>query len=284
MERTIGSVALRRAPKRGVGQKPGIAWVNNSGIGWVSFSETGGSKTREAGKKTMTKKFNPKTHLGKDRIFVSVPHAPRITRIWLWDSKHREYRVPEKQKSFMARRWEMNSRSEKKRSYRCFWTLEEARAWQGGEENSSKSPGSLAFPTIKHGPIFRDIVEEWKRRCFPGIEVSTQISYTNLLRLYFGKLMDLSIYEITPEQIDGWLDDLKASDSWTMQSKKRTTFKNELKLLTTIMNYYGDYHDKDQEFRFPLKKRHRKLTKLNRRKIRPKDIKQDFPRVDRAKS
>jgi hypothetical protein len=32
-----------------VGQKPGIAWVNNSGIGWVSFSETGGSKTRESG-------------------------------------------------------------------------------------------------------------------------------------------------------------------------------------------------------------------------------------------
>lgn len=222
----------------------------------------------------MTKKFNPKNYLGKDRIFVSVPHAPRITRIWLWDAKHSEYRVPDNRKSYMARRWETDSRGDKKRCYRCSWTLEEARAWQGGDEIDSPSAGSPA-PATKGGPIFRDIVEEWKRRCFPGIEVSTQISYTNLLRLYFGKLMDLTIYEITPERIDEWLDDLKDSESWTMQSKKRTTFKNELKLLTTIMNYYDDYHDNDQEFRFPLKKRHRKLVKLNRRKIRPKDIKEE---------
>jgi integrase len=68
---------------------------------------------------------------------------------------------------------------------------------------------------------------------------------------------------------------MKSPTNWTMKSKKRTTFKNELKLLVTILNYYSNYHDDDPDFRFPIKSRHRSDSRLNRHKARPKDLKED---------
>lgn len=128
---------------------------------------------------------------------------------------------------------------------------------------------------IRTGPLFKDVIEEWKRRSFPRIKLSTRISYENLLWLFFGSLKDCTIHEITPQRIDAWLDELKNPEDWVMQAKMRTTFKNELKLLATILNYYGDYHDEDTDFKFPIKDRHRKAVKLNRTKARPKDLKEE---------
>jgi hypothetical protein len=182
----------------------------------------------------MKEKINLKIYQGKERLFIAVPQSPRISRLWIWDEKHKEYRVPENQKSYQARKWEVNSRGERKRTYRSFFTLEEARNWQQGVPKKEEA-------IKKGGPLFREVISLWKKRTFPSIEASTQISYERLLRLYFGKLMDLSLYELTPEAVDHWLDDLKDERSWTMQSKKRTTFKNELKLLSTILNYVNDY-------------------------------------------
>jgi len=101
-----------------------------------------------------------------------------------------------------------------------------------------------------------------------------QRRYENLLRLYFGSLYQFSIHEITPQRIDLWFDQLKNPKSWTMQSKKRTTFKNELKLLSTILTYFSDYHD-DPEFQFPIKPRHRLAVRLNRSRVKSKDLREE---------
>jgi integrase len=215
----------------------------------------------------MKEKLNLKIYQGKERLFIAVPQSPRISRLWIWDEKHKEYRVPENQKSYQARKWEVNSRGERKRTYRCFFTLEEARSWQQGVPKKEEA-------IKKGGPLFREVVSLWKKRTFPSIEVSTQISYERLLRLYFGKLMDLTLYELTPEAVDHWLDDLKDESSWTMQSKKRTTFKNELKLLNTILNFAVDCLGEREDFRFPIRNRHRKSIRLNRKVFRSKDIKE----------
>jgi integrase len=44
-----------------------------------------------------------------------------------------------------------------------------------------------------------------------------------------------------------------------------------LKLLSTILNYYDNYHD-DPKFQFPIKQRHRLGIRLNRSKAKSKDL------------
>jgi hypothetical protein len=213
----------------------------------------------------MMRKFNPKNYTGKSRIYIAVPNAPRISRLWVWNEAAKEYQAPTQGKCYMVGRYEMQEAS-RKRKYRFFGTLEEAREWQQAGEKET----GPAFPEETkqdRGPIFRDVISEWKQRCFPAIAASTHISYENLIRLHFGSLLDLSIHEITPQRVDFWLDELKGPESKTMQSRKRVTFKNELKLLSTILNYYDNYHD-DPKFQFPIKQRHRQGIRLNRSQVK----------------
>lgn len=150
------------------------------------------------------KQLNPKNYLGKARIYISVPRAPRISRLWEWDERMTEYRP----KTYMAKRYDSDITGHRKRVVRFFDSVEMARTWQvGGEEFLT-----TARPEKKkgaNGPLFREVVEEWKRRTFPRIAQSTWISYENLLRLYFGSLYQFSIHEITPQRIDLWFDQLK---------------------------------------------------------------------------
>ncbi len=204
----------------------------------------------------MTTKFNPKTYQGKDKLYVAIPSAPRISRVWIWGEGHREYRSPENQNPYMARRWE-DTGGKRKRTYRFFESLEAARTWQQGIEQAV-----VPEPT-KSGPTFLEIIEEWKRRRFPAMEESTTVRYENMLGLYFDSLLGFTIHEITPQRVDHWLDELKDPKSWTMKSKKRKMFDHELSLLSTILKYYDNYHD-DPEFRFPIKQRHKDGVWLKR--------------------
>lgn len=205
---------------------------------------------------------------------MAIPNETKISRLWIWDEKAKEYRTPPLGKCFLTNRYEETSDGNRKRIFRFFENLEETRQWQRGMEKE-EAPKSVSQASPKTGPLFRDVIEEWKRRCFPRLKLSTRISYENLLRLFFGSLQDCTMHELTSQKLDSWLDDLKSPENWIMQSKKRTTFKNELKLLATILNYYGDYHDEDAGFRFPIKDRHRKAVRLNRQKARPKDLKEE---------
>jgi integrase len=216
----------------------------------------------------MMRKFNPKNY-GKTRIYIAVPNAPRISRLWVWHEVAKEYQAPTQGKCYMVGRYEMQGGS-RKRKYRFFGILEEAREWQQAGEKETL-PAFLEEKKQVTGPLFHDVISEWKQRCFPAIAASTHISYENLIRLHFRSLLDLSIHEITPQRVDFWLDELKSPESKTMQSRKRVTFKNELKLLSTILNYYDNYHD-DPKFQFPIKQRHRLGIRLNRNKAKSKDL------------
>lgn len=221
----------------------------------------------------MTGKFNPKQYAGKDRLYIAIPNAPRISRLWVWDAEEGEYSAPSQGKCYMVGRYESESEGKRKRRYQFFSSIDEGRQWQEGKEVVNEVAPMLEA-SVSSGPIFRDVIAEWRRRCFPRIAESTSISYENIIRLYFGSLLNLSIYEISPQRIDFWLDELKAPGSWTMKSRKRKTFKNELKLLSTILSYYGTYHD-DPDFRFPIKKRHRLGIELHRKTVKQKDLGED---------
>jgi len=163
----------------------------------------------------------------------------------------------------------MSAEGIRKRKYESFSVLEEAREWQSGQP---ENPQLQSPKPASSGPLFREILEEWKRRRFAHIAYSTQVQYDKVLRLHFGSLLDLAVYEITPKRIDSWLDELKETARFSTKRLTRISFGHELSLLSTILKYYRDYHD-DTSFQFPVKQRHREGIKLSLpRTSVPKDL------------
>lgn len=223
---------------------------------------------------TMTQKFNPKVYGGKPRLYVAVPRAPRISRLWVWDEGSKEYRTPPQGKCYMAKRYETDAFGVRARRVQFFAALEEARSWQAGSDsrNDNSQMAECQKPEADLGISFQEVVEEWKRRCFPRMAESTRVRYQNLLDLYFNSLMAVPIRGFGPKVVDAWIDELKHPDSWTMKSKKRQTFEHELSVLSTILKYYVNYHD-DELFQFPIKQRHKEACQLNRsRKVVSKNL------------
>ena len=203
----------------------------------------------------MIQKFNPKVYAGKKRVFISIPTAPRVSRIWYWDESAKEYKVPSNGVSYYAARYGTDSSGNKKRQYGSFAGLEECRQWQEAvvaEVPVAISTPEAVGPAIQPRLLFRDVMEEWRRRRFPLIAYSTQVQYDKVLRLHFGSLLDLTIHEITPKRIDSWLDELKESTKSSTKRLTRISFGHELSILSTILKYYRDYND-DEAFQFPIK-------------------------------
>lgn len=61
-------------------------------------------------------------------------------------------------------------------------------------------------------------------------------------------LYGVPIRELTALRVDQWLDEMKDPNHKWIHSKKRKRFRNELKLLSTILGYYEEYYE-DTEFR-----------------------------------
>ena len=62
-----------------------------------------------------------KQYQGKDRIYVSVPRAPRISRLWVWNAERGEYLPPPSGKCYFARRYKNGARE-----YKFFASVEKA--------------------------------------------------------------------------------------------------------------------------------------------------------------
>lgn len=213
---------------------------------------------------TTTVKFNPKLYQGKPRIYRPVPGAPRVLRLHVWNPEALEYEP----NGYEARRYETGADGTAIRRKKSFETLEEARFWQRGVE----SPGHEMAPSnLDRGPLLAEVIHEWKRRKFPTIAASTQETYKKILDLYMGSLFGVPVRDLTALTIDRWLDEMKDPNHKWIHSKKRKRFKNELKLLSTILGYYEEYYE-DPGFRFPIKRRHYEDADLNREKRTSKDL------------
>jgi len=230
------------------------------------------------------KKLNFKVYQGKDRIYRAVAGASGIYRVYAWDEAKQEYRPPERGKGYFASRYDRDEAGRKKRRFCYCETLAEARTWQGRlepEESESDEEELFAKPRDL-GPLFSEIVAEWRRRKYPTYAKGTRFQYDKLMRLSFGSLMDLPIRAITPKVVDDWLAKLKHGLGITWQSKTRKSFEKELVCLAVILRYYESYND-DLQFRFPIKKRHREDAQLRRVAKKPqKDLPpEDFERFAR---
>ncbi|HET9241012.1 MAG TPA: tyrosine-type recombinase/integrase [Oligoflexus sp.] len=210
------------------------------------------------------KKFNPKVYQGKDRVYPPVPGAPNVRKILIWDENKKEYRPPERGKLYFARRYERDSFGRKNRRSEYFESLEHARDWLSFiDKNPQHVPAVSNATSGVQGPTFREVVEEWKVRKFPGLRQGTRVHYDQIVQRHFQMLMDYPINSVSPKVIDEWLADRKSNIGQYPQAKKRTGFEGELDVLKVIFHYYGEYHDEDTVYRNPIRKRHLQDAKLN---------------------
>jgi integrase len=233
----------------------------------------------------MSQKFNPKHYQEKKRIYRPVAGAKLIAKVLAWDEEKLEYREPPRGNCYLARRVEIVG--EKRRLVaQSFETLEAARNWQlrivsGGVDGlsfevaptittavvvgSKEEPPRVSEPVkvVAAGPLFRDVVDQWRRRTYARLAKGTQINYEKYLRLHFGEVIDKPIETINPAFIDAWIDEKKRLINRYGMKDIRKSFEHELTLFSTILRYYIEYND-DTKYVYPIKKRHREAVKVKR--------------------
>jgi hypothetical protein len=209
----------------------------------------------------MTKKFDPKLHQGKPRVYVPIARERNIMRLYVWDDRRKQYFPPETGKSFLARRWEIvGGKKFRKSKYHDF--LVEARLWQQ----------RLSAEGSDQGPTLSEVVDRFKAKVYPTIGDGTIVRYDSLLKLHFENLLPLPVRAITPEVVDDWISWLIKRLDHFGKASIRTGFRHELRLLTTLMHFYADYAN-DPKFVMPVVKRHGKAVRLRiRRRMGRKDM------------
>lgn len=221
----------------------------------------------ESSRFSATKKLNPRIYGGKDRIYTSIPKAPRISRLWVWDELAQEYISPVHIKFYMAKRYDVGVNGKRRRVVQFFFALEEARKWQVGcgAQKKDIATSGIAISFDDDSPFFGEIIKEWKRRRYPQLALGTRNQYDKIVELYLGSLLPLRLRQISSQRVDEWLDELKSPKSLAMKRVTRQSFDHELTLLTTVLRYYFEYHE--PEFQFPIKRRHREAIQLKGRAI-----------------
>jgi len=118
---------------------------------------------------------------------------------------------------------------------------------------------------------FREVVEAFKRRRYPAVQASTVEHYDKLFRLHIepSPLMPLRITDVTPDSIDDWLDWLIARKDAHGKGALRTSFRQEMLLLSAVLNDYAEYNEK---WTSPIKRRHRKRLRVGPKRARSLDM------------
>ena len=221
------------------------------------------------------KKPNLKSYQGKKRIYIKATGCIGVHRLFVWNEDKGEYQVPKRGKVYFAIRYEVDSYGVRKRKSCYFETLAEARDWQN--RITDYSPKNAPMPAPEDSGVkFAEVIDEWRKRKFPCYASGTRDQYDKLIRLSFGKLMEMPIRTITPRTIDTWIFELKKNHGRYWQAKTRKSFEKELTCLGVVLRYYENYHD-DLEFRFPIKRRHREDIKL---RVEFKSKEKDLPLED----
>ena len=228
----------------------------------------------------MTQKFNSKTYQGKKRIYRPVAGVTLISRVLVWDAKRSEYREPPRGTNYLARRVEYFD-GERKLVAQSFDTLEAAKNWQMRVVDDVKNEPAVASQTVLKtqlistrksvkntaleggGPLFCEVVDQWKRRTFSRLSKGTQVNYEKYLRLHFSEVMKRPIESITPAFVDRWIDERKRLVDCYGRGCQRKSFEHELTLLSSILRYYIEYND-DTKYVHPIKRRHREAVKVAR--------------------
>ena len=193
-------------------------------------------------------KFNPKIYRNQRKIYVAIPGAPKVSRVWLWTGG--EYTLSPR--PFRARKTEMDLEGQTKRSEKFFSTLFAAREWQSGKSVEVKAVQSASGYTIS------SLIQDYIRDKWPLLREGTRIYRTKAFKLY-ESMYSVVVEDLKPSHIDEWLRGLKSNPS--RFSIRRKDFLHELETLGTLLRYYIEHHD-ETKLVLPLKKRHKEMAKL----------------------
>jgi integrase len=218
----------------------------------------------------MTSKFDPKIYAGKARVYLPVPGAQGILKVWRWLADKGEYAAPIRGGRYVARRWEGKPGGGRSRTTAYFETLDEARAWRSNHSPDSTvdllptTMGSFGISPAKElGPTLSEVLVEFRKRHYPKLARGSVVNYEQQFGLHFGALLALRVNDVTPSVVDNWLDGLKAARDLSYRPVLRKSFEKELALLATLLRFYDEYWD-DKAFKLPIKKRHRENAQVVR--------------------
>ncbi|MEQ1875661.1 MAG: site-specific integrase [Bdellovibrionia bacterium] len=137
---------------------------------------------------------------------------------------------------------------------RAFDTLGAAHFWH--DEQKSKLEHRIE-ETPEEPITFDECLELFITERLPTLRKSYQQSSQLRLMHLKGPLRGIRMPEFNAKVVDGWLTWLIQSP--TARNRGRKTFKAELKMLSTVLNWYRNY--KDATFVIPIVKRHRERTR-----------------------
>jgi integrase len=181
-----------------------------------------------------------------------------IYRIWMLDEKTGKKHEPEKK--FEAVRW-VTDKGERKRQWRCFKSMQDAKTFVESGEVVLEKPASLTF-----GEVAKRFVAYDKDKVQPSTWVKRQQH-----RKHLAFFDPFEMRSITPETVDSWLSAIKAPAYVAGQQGTRLNYNNEFGLLRLIFGYY---HSRlDHTYPSPVLREHRKnLTVKTRGMKPPKDL------------
>jgi len=176
-------------------------------------------------------------------------------------------------------RWQVRWRDETgQQRARNFPFRQEAKAFDD-EVRAAKlglAPPPLGAVAKRPMPTFGEVVDAWKARRYPALAAGTLDSYDKLLRLHFDPLLALSMSDLTPKALDGWIAWLVAGRDRFGKGRLRVSFRAELALLRAILNDFGEHRDEDDApWVSPLKQRHKKAIRLAAPKPKRKDLSEE---------
>lgn len=189
-------------------------------------------------------KFDPGRYKNKKTIYVSVPGVPGVNAIWDWSGRRKKYC-----KRTLGNKFYSVKRIGGRQTAKCFTHLNEAKLWQHDL--------TQALEPEDYEMLFCDLKEKFFKKKKGEILISTYESYESKAKhlKYFDKML---VSSITPRVVDAWIEHLKTPKYLKRQHRSRVSYRHELDVLRTILDFYGEYICEDNSYNLPFKKRHKK--------------------------
>ena len=136
---------------------------------------------------------------------------------------------------------------------RTFKTKREAFIWHDREKIILEGdPSEIKRENSSH--LFSDCINLYKKEVISSLQSPTQQSYRQVFRFFADSpLYDVKMEHLNAKHIHVWISWLKQQP--TKDTSFRKSFRNELKFLTAILNWYKNFVNED--FNVPITKQHR---------------------------
>ncbi len=135
--------------------------------------------------------------------------------------------------------------------YKTFESKSEATQWHEDKRKFLKGEPLEKESSVN---LFSDCIKIFQKKAIPFLQKPTRQSYLNGLKyLMESPLCNVEMDQLNARHIHNWIDWLKKHP--TIHTASRKSFQFELKLLTTVLNWYKNFVN--ENFNNPVTKQHK---------------------------